>query len=171
MYDREPIPDWIFGRVALLGDSAHAPLQYIAQGAVMAVEDGWTLAKHVALNTSIDATGRHLVDWDAALAAYSAVRTQHTGRVLAASREWGILWHHVGRKRLQRNAILAARDVRDYSFVDWLYGPTALFPQDEPALFRPIPLDSIEVSETSLADAMSAPPEARDASLTGVKQR
>ena len=142
MYDRESIPNWIFGRVALLGDSAHAPLQYIAQGAIMAIEDGWALAKHVARNRS--ASGE--VDWDTTLHAYNAVRTQHTARVLATSREWGKLWHHpVGEKREQRNVILKARDTHDYSFVDWLYGPTALFPEDEAAMFTPIPLDSAEV--------------------------
>jgi salicylate hydroxylase len=140
MYDRESIPNWIFGRVALLGDSAHAPLQYIAQGAIMAIEDGWVLAKHVGRNRNADGD----VDWNSALNAYNAVRTQHTARVLATSREWGILWHHVGVKRQQRNAILRSRDTYDYSFVDWLYGPTALFPEDEPPMFTPIPLSSAQ---------------------------
>jgi salicylate hydroxylase len=141
MYDREPIPNWIFGRVALLGDSAHAPLQYIAQGAIMAIEDGWVLAEHVARNRG--ASGE--IDWAAALSAYNAVRTRHTARVLATSREWGVLWHHVGLEREQRNAIIRAREVHDYSFVDWLYGPTALFPEDEAPMFTPIPLDSAEL--------------------------
>jgi salicylate hydroxylase len=141
MYDRESIPNWIFGRVALLGDSAHAPLQYIAQGAIMAIEDGWVLAKHVARTRGADGG----LDWDAALSAYNAVRTQHTARVLATSRQWGILWHHVGLKREQRNVIVRARDTYDYSFVDWLYGPTALFPEDEAPMFTPIPLDSADL--------------------------
>ncbi|UDY23389.1 FAD-dependent oxidoreductase [Nocardioides sp. Kera G14] len=147
MYDRESIDQWIYGRVALLGDSAHAPLQYIAQGAIMAIEDGWALAKHVARNRSESGE----VDWDTALKAYEAVRTQHTRRVLATSREWGILWHHVGTKREQRNAILSARDTYDYSFVDWLYGPTALFPEDEAEMFTPIPLDSVDVGAATVA--------------------
>ena len=29
----------------------------------------------------------------------------------------------------------ASRDVNDYSFVDWLYGPTALTPEQEPPMF------------------------------------
>ena len=45
-------------------------------------------------------------------------------------------------KRLPRNALLRARDTRDYSFTDWLYSTTALTPDEEPALFRPVPLDS-----------------------------
>ena len=37
--DREPIAQWTFGRVTLLGDAAHATLQYLAQGACTAMED------------------------------------------------------------------------------------------------------------------------------------
>ncbi|MFF9498017.1 hypothetical protein [Streptomyces flaveolus] len=37
------------------------------------------------------------------------------------------------------------RDTYDYAFVDWLYGPTALSPEDEPAMFSKIPLDSARV--------------------------
>ena len=48
MYDREPIGDWVKGRIALLGDAAHPMFQYIAQGACQAVEDGYSLARHVA---------------------------------------------------------------------------------------------------------------------------
>jgi salicylate hydroxylase len=147
MYDRDPIPTWVAGRIALLGDSAHPPLQYIAQGAIMVIEDGWVLGEHVARNRGEDG----LVDWTAALAAYEAVRTRHTRRVTTTSRAWGELWHLDGIAREQRNVLLRARDTYDYSFVDWLYGPTALFPEDEPAMFTPIPLSSVTV-EPELAD-------------------
>jgi len=141
MFDRDPIMHWVHGRIALLGDSAHPPLQYIAQGAIMAIEDGWVLGEHVARNRAEDGT----VDWDAALAAYEAVRPEHCRRVVTTSRSWGELWHLHGTAREQRNALLRARDTYDYSFIDWLYGPTALFPEDEPEMFTPIPLDSAEL--------------------------
>jgi 3-hydroxybenzoate 6-monooxygenase len=134
MFDRDPIDNWVHGRVALLGDAAHPPLQYMAQGAIMAIEDGWVLAEHVSRGD----------DWDAALAAYQAVRSEHCRRVVLTSRKWGDLWHHDGTKRLQRNAILRARDTGDYSFTDWIYGPTALTPDQEPPLYPNIPLDSVE---------------------------
>ena len=137
MYDRDPIPNWIEGNIALLGDAAHPPLQYIAQGAIMAIEDGWVLGEHVRRNRS-----GHAVYWTATLAAYEAVRTNHTRRVTSTSRAWGELWHLEGAAREQRNALLRERSARDYSFVDWLYGPTALFPVDEPPMFEPIPLDA-----------------------------
>lgn len=83
------------------------------------------------------------MDWDAVLAAYDAVRPQHGRRVLETARAWGILWHHDGVKREQRNAIMRSRDARDYSFVDWIFGPTALTPDEEPAMFQPIPLEQV----------------------------
>jgi hypothetical protein len=61
--------------------------------------------------------------------------------VLTTARAWGELWHHDGEKRELRNAAMRARDVRDYSFVDWLYGPTALTPDQEAPMFEPQPLD------------------------------
>jgi 2-polyprenyl-6-methoxyphenol hydroxylase-like FAD-dependent oxidoreductase len=42
--DREPIENWIDGRVVLLGDAAHPMLQYMAQGACMAMEDAVCLS-------------------------------------------------------------------------------------------------------------------------------
>jgi len=138
MYDRDPILTWVHGNIALLGDSAHPPLQYIAQGAIMAIEDGWVLAEQVARQRADDGS----VDWAAALAAYEAVRPEHCRRVLTTSRAWGELWHLDGVAREQRNALLRSRDPYDYSFVDWLYGPTALEPEQEPELFVPTPLES-----------------------------
>src|SRR5439155_32173 len=43
--DRDPIAQWNHGRVTLLGDAAHATLQYLAQGACMAMEDAVTLGE------------------------------------------------------------------------------------------------------------------------------
>ena len=132
MFDREPIMDWVAGRIALTGDAAHPPLQYLAQGAVMAIEDAWVLAEHVGAGL-VDGD----LDWDRALAAYNAVRPEHCRRVLTTARAWGELWHHSGRLREWRNEVVRARDVHDYAFVDWLYGPTALTPDQEPPMFDP----------------------------------
>lgn len=134
MFDRDPVMTWVYGRIALLGDAAHPPLQYIAQGAIMAIEDGYVLAEHLAAGPD--------PDLDRALAAYQAVRAEHCRRVVTASRDWGVLWHLDGEKRQRRNEILRARDPRDYSFVDWLYSITALTPAEEPPMFQVIPLDA-----------------------------
>ncbi|MEV1295726.1 FAD-dependent monooxygenase [Pseudonocardia sp. NPDC049635] len=156
MYDRDPIRTWVHGRVALLGDSAHPPLQYIAQGAVMAIEDGWVLAEHAARHRDEDGS----VDWDAALTAYEAVRPKHCRRVVSTSRLWGELWHLDGEEREQRNTLLRTRDTYDYSFVDWLYGPTALHPDEEPPMFEPIPLASASVEVAGESAVGRAPAEA-----------
>ena len=140
MYDRDPIDTWVQGRIALLGDAAHPPLQYMAQGAIMAIEDGWVLAEHAERLRRAD----HTVDWPGTLAAYAAVRPEHCRRVVLTARAWGELWHLDGVQRERRNTLLRARAVHDYSFTDWIYGPTALFPGDEPAMFEPIPLASAD---------------------------
>src|SRR5687768_8406529 len=46
---RQPVENWCRGPVTLLGDAAHFMLQYMAQGAAMAMEDA------VALGTCVDA--------------------------------------------------------------------------------------------------------------------
>jgi 3-hydroxybenzoate 6-monooxygenase len=132
MYDRDPIPNWVQGRLALTGDAAHPPLQYLAQGAVMAIEDAWVLSEHVGAQLAAGP-----LDWDAALTAYNAVRPEHCRRVQTTARAWGELWHLTGAEREARNAVLQHRDTQDYGFVDWLYGPTALTPDQEPPMFTP----------------------------------
>lgn len=146
MFDRNPTMNWVFGRVALLGDAAHPPLQYMAQGAIMAIEDGWVLAEHVGAQGAQRTDVGSGVDWDAALEAYNAVRPEHCRRVLTTARKWGELWHLDGVERLQRNVLLRARDTYDYTYAEWIYGPTALTPEQEPPLYRTIPLDSVDVA-------------------------
>ncbi len=46
--DRDPVLGWVDGRVALLGDAAHPMLQYMAQGACMAMEDAVCLSHMMA---------------------------------------------------------------------------------------------------------------------------
>ncbi|HEX6760579.1 MAG TPA: FAD-dependent monooxygenase [Propionibacteriaceae bacterium] len=134
MFDRDPIMNWVQGRIALTGDAAHAPLQYLAQGAIMAIEDAWVLGEHAGVNRPASR-----VDWDPVLAAYNAVRPEHCRRVVTTARAWGDFWHHrPGSYREWRNRVLLERDIYDYSFIDWLYGPTALTPEQEPPMFTPL---------------------------------
>lgn len=53
LYFRPPVDNWSTARVTLLGDSVHATLPYLAQGAAMAIEDGAILARCLAASTSI----------------------------------------------------------------------------------------------------------------------
>ena len=111
--DREPIAQWVFGRVALLGDAAHATLQYLAQGACMAMEDGVTLGEAIA---------RHEGDFAAAFAHYQHSRVARTARVVLSSREMGRIFHAQGVERLVRNELWKDRPPeRFYDAMEWLY--------------------------------------------------
>jgi salicylate hydroxylase len=76
LFDRAPLPQWVDGRVGLLGDAAHPMLPFMAQGAAMAVEDAWVVAREVTQKPS-PARG---------LEAYQHLRQTRTGRVQAGSR-------------------------------------------------------------------------------------
>ncbi len=58
------LPAWVKGRVALLGDAAHAMTPNMGQGAAMAIEDAYVLAEELAKTQSLEA----------ALAAYQSRR-------------------------------------------------------------------------------------------------
>jgi len=77
LFDREPLPRWSQGRVTLLGDACHPMLPFMAQGAVMAIEDGYTLARCLAVNAAEPA---------AALARYETLRRERTAWVQGMSR-------------------------------------------------------------------------------------
>jgi 3-hydroxybenzoate 6-monooxygenase len=156
MFDRDPIDNWVHGRIALLGDAAHPPLQYMAQGAIMAIEDGWVLAEHIGAQRPTRTDTGSGVDWDAALAAYNAVRPPHCARVITTARTWGALWHLDGIPRRQRNTLLRDRDITDYAYTDWIFGPTALTPDEEPDLYPTRSLDEVETEEPAIRNGTAA---------------
>ena len=112
--DREPIGQWTFGRVTLLGDAAHPTTQYMAQGACMALEDAVTLGQ------SLQASGH---DWQRALDLYQHSRIARTARIVLSGREMGRIYHAKGVERLVRNDLWRGRTPeRFYDAVQWLYG-------------------------------------------------
>ena len=112
--DREPIGQWTYGRVTLLGDAAHPTTQYMAQGACMAMEDAVTLGE--ALRT-------HGNDWPKALDMYQRARVARTARIVLSSREMGRIYHAKGVERLVRNDLWRGRGAeRFYDAMEWLYG-------------------------------------------------
>jgi salicylate hydroxylase len=112
--DREPIAQWTFGRVTLLGDAAHPMLQYLAQGACMALEDSVTLG---------EAVRRSNGDLAAAFERYQRSRVTRTARVLLMTREMGRIYHAKGIERLVRNDLWKDRTPeRFYDALEWLYG-------------------------------------------------
>jgi salicylate hydroxylase len=81
LFDRDPLARWTAGRLALLGDAAHAMLPHLGQGANQAIEDGVGLA-------SILARSRR-ADVPAALAAYESLRRPRAVRVQLGARANG----------------------------------------------------------------------------------
>ena len=102
-----------FVGTTLLGDAAHPMVPYLAQGAVMAVEDAWVLAACLAADE----------DTAAALRRYETARLARTSRVQDAAWAQGQMNHAVGR---------GGDDFRGGGFADpaWIYGydAVALFP-------------------------------------------
>lgn len=117
--DRDPINNWVDGRVALLGDAAHPTMQYLAQGACMAMEDG------VCLSSEMEACSG---DIERAFSNYQAKRITRTARVQLQSRAVGDhIYHPSGAHADLRNQIMRAYSADDwYDAVEWLYGSTGL---------------------------------------------
>ena len=99
--DRNPIRHWHRGHVVLLGDAAHAPLQSLAQGASMAIEDGLCIGELIY-------AADH--DFTAAFRRFETLRLARTARLQLESRTiWDWLLHAEG----------IARDVRNSTVADW----------------------------------------------------
>lgn len=112
--DREPIGQWTFGRATLLGDAAHPTLQYLAQGACMALEDAVTLGEALRVHDN---------DFVRAFAHYQRSRVARTARIVLSAREMGRIFHAKGVERLVRNELWKGRSQdRFYDAMEWLYG-------------------------------------------------
>lgn len=117
--DRDPVENWVDGRVTLLGDAAHPMMQYYAQGACMAMEDAVCLA--------------HMMETyegnvETAFEAYRAQRVVRTARVQLGARAIGDhIYHPSGAHALVRNEIMRSLTAEDYyDRLQWLYGGTGL---------------------------------------------
>jgi 3-hydroxybenzoate 6-monooxygenase len=117
--DRDPVDNWIDGRAALLGDAAHPMMQYMAQGACMAMEDAVCLADSLAQASN---------DVPAGLVRYRDRRVLRTTRVQLMSRAMGDhVYHPDGPHAALRNAIMNAKSQAEwYAALDWLYGGNGL---------------------------------------------
>ncbi len=112
--DREPIGQWTFGRATLLGDAAHPTLQYLAQGACMALEDAVTLGEALRVRDN---------DLAGAFDLYQRSRISRTARVVLSAREMGRIFHAKDVERLVRNDLWNGRTTEQfYDAMAWLYG-------------------------------------------------
>ncbi len=112
LYDREPMSQWTVGRVTLLGDACHPMLPFLAQGACMAIEDGYVIAQ--CLKAQPDST--------LALSTYEALRKPRVSRVQLGARERGKRLHMADPKSVaDRNAQFSADPRRRMQEMDWIY--------------------------------------------------
>jgi salicylate hydroxylase len=116
--DHDPIDQWVDGRVALLGDAAHPMMQYMAQGACMAMEDAVCLADSLSRHESLEA----------GLATYKDRRVLRTARVQLMSRAMGDhVYHPDGPHAALRNTLMNARSQDQWlDTLEWLYGGNGL---------------------------------------------
>jgi salicylate hydroxylase len=116
--DRQPLRRWAEGRVTLLGDSAHATLQSLAQGAGMAIEDAVTLA------TLLERNGG---DYAVAFQKLQRARFLRTARVQLESRALWETYHCEDVHAEVRAWEWGARGPEDfYRCLDWLWQPVSV---------------------------------------------
>lgn len=113
LYEASP-GRWQNGRdTVLIGDAAHAMMPFSAQGAVMAIEDGFELAGYVSGSLPLPQS----------LAAFETLRKARAGRVKARGAFNKFVYHARGPVRVARDIVLSLRQPQSLAAdFDWLYG-------------------------------------------------
>lgn len=99
---RRPLSRWSEGSVTLLGDACHPTLPFLAQGAIMALEDGLVLAR------CLEAQPDHI---EAALKVYEELRKDRTTRIVEKSAE--------NAKRFHADVLSTAGEAEAYISLEW----------------------------------------------------
>ncbi|WP_194725028.1 FAD-dependent monooxygenase [Noviherbaspirillum malthae] len=99
---RPPLMQWSEGRVTLLGDACHPTLPFLAQGAVMAIEDGYIISRCIEHYES---------DIEYALKRYEQARIERTTRIVLRSTENG--------KRFHNSALASSEGAAAYVDREW----------------------------------------------------
>jgi salicylate hydroxylase len=94
--DLAPLPAWSNGNIVLAGDAAHATLPYLAQGAVMSLEDACVLSAQLKADAA-PAT---------AFARYAEARRERCTRIQAESRKLAKVYHARGPVAFARDLVL-----------------------------------------------------------------
>jgi salicylate hydroxylase len=118
LYDRDPLPRWTKGRVALLGDACHPMPPFQAQGAAMAMEDAFVLARCLHQDPRSP---------ESALREYERLRKPRTTKVLASARGNMGVFHRSNAltQAATYGPMMAANAVLPFfirSRQDWIYG-------------------------------------------------
>ena len=114
LFDVDPARSWARGRVALIGDAAHAMAPSAAQGGAQAIEDAWVLAAALAKRPD---------DPAAALRAYERARRPRVEKIAREARRNLAVYNLRGLPAAARNIVLSAMSPeRLLKRLDWLYG-------------------------------------------------
>jgi salicylate hydroxylase len=107
---------WHGHGAAILGDAAHPTLPFLAQGAVMAMEDAWVLAEKLTQHSNVEV----------AFAAYQSARAARCTRIVDAASRNARAYHLSGFNRavahLGLRGINALAPSQLLSRFDWLHG-------------------------------------------------
>lgn len=117
LFVRKPLPAWTAGRITLLGDSCHATLPFLAQGACMAFEDAAALAQCLEGYDEVEP----------ALRRYEELRRDRTSSTQAQARRAQTVYHlDDGPKVWLRNTALRLGRRKSNRRIEGLYGYDAL---------------------------------------------
>ena len=120
MYDREPAEKWVDGKVALIGDAAHAMLQYLAQGGAQSLDDSIAMAEA-------------LLDDGRRRAGVQARSRPAASRTPATSSAWRAWQASCSTSRASAGTCATSPSrttIRsDYSNLDWMFMPLAKAPE------------------------------------------
>lgn len=113
LYTVDATKPWTDGRnIALIGDAAHAMLPFAAQGAGMAIEDGFVLAQTVS---------KHAGDVSRALHDYEHLRRSRVLKVIKRTHLNRFAYHAWGPTALARNLVFKLRGPALMQSLGWLY--------------------------------------------------